>query len=75
MDFDAWAEAETSDTSVSEKEEVEQELVRIRVIESLDEPIITADGEITLGIGDILFLEGATANYLIDSGVAEAANL
>ena len=75
MDFDAWAEAETSDTSVKEKEEVEQELVRIRVIESLDEPIITADGEITLGIGDILFLEGATANYLIDSGVAEAANL
>lgn len=75
MDFDAWAEAETSDTSVKEKEEVEQELVRIRVIESLDEPIITADGEITLGIGDILFLESATANYLIDSGVAEAANL
>ncbi|MGB1589024.1 MAG: hypothetical protein ACPHDO_01640 [Candidatus Poseidoniaceae archaeon] len=75
MDFDAWAEAETSDTSVKEKEGVEQELVRIRVIESLDEPIITADGEITLGIGDILFLESATANYLIDSGVAEAANL
>lgn len=75
MDFDAWAEAETNDSVATEIEDVEQDLVRIRVIESLEEPIITADGEISLGIGDILFLENATANYLIDSGVAEAANL
>ena len=45
------------------------------MIESLDEPIITADGEISLGIGDILFLDEATAEYLIDSGVAENASL
>jgi hypothetical protein len=75
MDFDAWAEAEANDAPEKESEEVEQELVRIRVIESLDEPIFTADGEISLGIGDILFLDEATAEYLIDSGVAENASL
>ena len=76
MDFDAWAEAEANTEPEKEvEEELEQELVRIRVIESLDEPIITADGEISLGIGDILFLDSATANYLVDSGVAELAQL
>ena len=76
MDFDAWAEAEASTSSEKVvQEDIEEDLVRIRVIESLDEPIITADGEISLGIGDILFLDNATANYLIDSGVAEMASL
>jgi hypothetical protein len=41
----------------------------------MDDPIITADGEIELGAGDILFLDEATANYLVDSGVAESAAL
>ena len=76
MDFDAWAEAEASTSSEKVvQEDIEEDLVRIRVIESLDEPIITADGEISLGIGDILFLDNATANYLVDSGVAEMASL
>ena len=81
MDFDAWAAAEAESVSpveiVEEEalEPVQDELLRIRVIQSLDEPIITIDGEITLGAGDVLFLDEMTANYLVDSGVAEIATL
>jgi hypothetical protein len=41
----------------------------------MEDPIITVDGEITLGAGDVLFLDQMTANYLVDSGVAEIAAL
>jgi len=81
MDFDAWAEADAeSEPPVEIVEEdatepIQGELLRIRVIQSLDEPIITIDGEITLGAGDVLFLDEMTANYLVDSGVAEIATL
>jgi hypothetical protein len=80
MDFDAWADAEAaveaSPEVVEEIIEPEQgQLMRIRVLQSMDDPIITADGEIELGAGDILFLDEATANYLVDSGVAESAAL
>ena len=79
MDFDAWAEADAeSEPPVVVEDDIEPvqgELLRIRVIQSLDEPIITIDGEITLGAGDVLFLDETTANYLVDSGVAEIATL
>ena len=81
LDFDAWAAAEAVDDSpppVVEDEALEateNELLRIRVIQSMDEPIITADGEISLSAGDALFLDQMTANYLVDSGVAEIAAL
>jgi hypothetical protein len=80
MDFDAWADAEASveapPEAVEEIVEPEQgQLMRVRVLQSMDDPIITADGEIELGAGDILFLDEATANYLVDSGVAESAAL
>ena len=77
MDFDAWAEAETGakEEDVSEIESDEGDLMRIRILQSLDEPIITIDGEITLGAGDVLFLDDMTANYLIESGIAEIATL
>ena len=81
MDFDAWAAAEAASepqVEVVEEEDLEPvqgELLRIRVIQSMDEPIITIDGEITLGAGDVLFLDEMTANYLVDSGVAELATL
>ena len=83
MDFDAWAMAEAAavDNESAQPEIVEEDatgtsnLLRIRVIQSIDEPIITADGEINLGAGDVLFLDEMTANYLIDSGVAESASL
>jgi len=81
MDFDAWAAADAESepqVEVVEEEDLEPvqgELLRIRVIQSMDEPIITIDGEITLGAGDVLFLDEMTANYLVDSGVAELATL
>ena len=77
MDFDAWAEAETGakEEDVSEIESDEGDLMRIRILQSMDEPIITIDGEITLGAGDVLFLDDMTANYLIESGIAEIATL
>lgn len=81
MDFAAWAAADAksetkSEPSVQESSEpMESELLRIRITKSLDEPIITIDGEITLGAGDVLFLDEMTANYLVESGVAEIATL
>jgi hypothetical protein len=51
------------------------ELLRIRIIESSDEPIMTSDGELNLEVGDVHQLNQVMANYLINSGVAEAAPL
>ena len=80
MDFDAWATAEAvtdAPIEVVEKslESEDGQMLRIRVLQSMDDPIITADGEIELGAGDVLFLDETTANYLVDSGVAEIAAL
>ena len=81
MDFAAWAAADAAsesnvETLVEKKPEpIQEELLRIRITKSLDEPIITIDGEITLGAGDVLFLDEMTANYLVESGVAEIATL
>tara|TARA_X000001036_G_scaffold246937_2_gene230222 strand:+ start:1718 stop:2743 length:1026 start_codon:yes stop_codon:yes gene_type:complete len=82
MDFDAWATAdaksESSPEIVEDDDSVDSsqnEMLRIRILQSMDEPIITIDGEITLGAGDVLFLDGMTANYLVESGVAEIAAL
>ena len=80
MDFEAWAAAdavteEPVEITEDDLDTPQEELLRIRVIQSLDEPIITIDGEITLGAGDVLFLDETTANYLVDSGVAEIATL
>ena len=81
MDFAAWAAADAaSETNVEilveeTPEPMQEELLRIRITKSLDEPIITIDGEITLGAGDVLFLDEMTANYLVESGVAEIATL
>ena len=57
--------------------EVEQpELDRIRVLMASPEPIATKTGEeLTLEEGDIHFVDSETAQWLIDSGVAEAAQL
>ncbi len=81
MDFAAWAAADAeSETKIELEvedsiEQHEKESLRIRITKSLDEPIITIDGEITLGAGDVLFLDEMTANYLVESGVAEIATL
>ena len=50
--------------------------IRIRIIQSFDEPIATADGsELMLQIGDVHNLDETMANWLIESGTAEAAPL
>ena len=51
-------------------------LDRIRVLMASPEPIATKNGEeLTLEEGDIHFVDSETAQWLIDSGVAEAAPL
>lgn len=56
--------------------EGEKENVRVRILETLDEPIIGDQGEeLTLEAGDIHFLEEETAAWLVDVGVAEHAEL
>ena len=74
---------ETSDLSASEvgdetppPEKTEQAMVRIRIVQSLPEPIVLGDGvEIMLEEDDIHFIENDTANWLVESGVAEVENI
>ena len=50
--------------------------VRIRILQSFDDPIATADGsELVLHIGDVHNLDETMAQWLIESGAAEAAPL
>ena len=78
MDFDAWAEAEIANDA-NEKDapdmEVEDDLLRIRILKTIEEPVVTSDGEIELSAGDVLFLDRMTADYLVEAGFAEVANL
>jgi len=61
---------------VEEIAAVQDELVRVRVLESLPEPIVTEEGEeLSLEAGDIHFLDTPTATWLMDAGVAEKAEL
>ena len=80
MDFDAWAAAEAASDQPEpepqkEPEQAIGEMLRIRVLQSMDEPILTMDGEISLQTGDVQFLEETIANYLVEAGVAEIASL
>jgi hypothetical protein len=62
--------------AVEEVKDVEEELIRIRVLMSSPEPIATKDGEeLMLEEGDVQFVDSETASWLIESGVAEAAPL
>ncbi|MCH1460926.1 MAG: hypothetical protein L7U25_01045, partial [Candidatus Poseidonia sp.] len=63
-------------TSSESGSEGRQENVRVRILETLDEPIIDEQGEeLSLEAGDIHFLEEETAAWLVDVGVAERAEL
>ena len=66
------------DTPPKEEEKVVKTtpLIRIRILTSFDEAIATADGsELMLQAGDVHNLETGMAQWLIDSGAAEAAPL
>jgi len=52
------------------------DVVRIRILESSDDPIMDEHGnEIELQVGDVHMLEADTAQWLIDTGLAENAQL
>ena len=51
-----------------------EQLVRIRILQTMPEPIVTEDGdELVLESGDIHVLSNDMAEWLIDAGVAEGA--
>ena len=52
------------------------EMIRIRILQSLPDPIMLGDGvEISLDEDDIHFIDKDTADWLVESGVAEVENL
>jgi len=52
------------------------DVVRIRILESSDDPIMDEHGnEIELQVGDVHMLDADTAQWLIDTGLAENAQL
>ena len=58
------------------EEEVNEDMIRIRVVQSLPDPIMLGDDvEITLAENDIHFIDKDTADWLVESGVAEIENL
>ena len=68
------------DTELEVKQETaaedNDEMVRIKIIQSLPDPIMLGDGmEITLEKEDIHFIDKDTADWLVESGVAEVENL
>lgn len=78
MDFDAWAEAEIANNGNEQDAldmEVEDDLLRIRILKTIEEPVVTSEGEIELSAGDVLFLDRMTSDYLVEAGFAEVANL
>jgi hypothetical protein len=58
------------------QEEQPADHIRVRILETLPEPIMDDSGEaLVLEAGDIHFLDDSTASWLIDAGVAEQADL
>jgi len=67
------AESSEESTSTTDTEEV---MIRIRIVQSLPEPIVLGDGvEIALEEDDIHFIDKDTAEWLVESGVAEVESL
>lgn len=53
-----------------------EQLVRIRILESMPEPIVTENGdELVLEAGDVHVLSDDMAKWLVDAGVAEDATV
>jgi hypothetical protein len=62
---------------IEDKQESEKgEMVRIKIIQSLPDAVMLGDGvELVLEEDDIHFIDKDTADWLIESGVAEIENL
>lgn len=59
-----------------EGETTEEGNIRVRILETLPEPVMDASGQpLTLEAGDVHFLDEGTAAWLTDAGVAERAEL
>ena len=71
-DLSAVENAEESTTATNS----EAVMIRIRIVQSLPEPIVLGDGvEIALEEDDIHFIDKDTADWLVESGVAEVESL
>ena len=71
-DLSAVENAEESTTAANS----EAVMIRIRIVQSLPEPIVLGDGvEIALEEDDIHFIDKDTADWLVESGVAEVESL
>ena len=58
------------------QEAKEDEMVRIKIIQSLPDAVMLGDGvELILEEDDIHFIDKDTADWLVESGVAEIENL
>ena len=78
MELAPSANASITDDWMNEDEIVAEasSKIRIRILQSFDDPIATADGsELLLKAGDVHNLDEAMATWLIESGTAEAAPL
>lgn len=68
--------AKTNEIHLEEMIVEEDDLVRVRILESLPEAIINASGEeVNLEAGDVHFLDSITAEMLVDGGFAKIAAL
>jgi len=78
MELAPSANSVIDDDWMNEDEPADESLpkIRVRILESFDDPIATADGsELVLKDGDVHNLDETMAQWLIESGTAEAAPL
>ena len=73
VDIEEDTELEVEQETVAKEND---EMIRIKIIQSLPDPIMLGDGmEISLEEDDIHFIDKDTADWLVESGVAEVENL
>lgn len=67
---------EETTANPEQNDSASSEMIRIRILQSLPDPIMLGDGvEISLEEDDIHFIDKDTADWLVESGVAEEENL
>ena len=74
--LDALDDAKQPAAEEKSEPKADEKLIRIRVIESFPEPVMVGSGEeILLERDDVHFLDQETADWLVESGVAEVESL